>query len=263
MDKLIRQFIVIAKQHSLPVNFLEKITFTHYNFRKNANNNYVQTCMSLFDKLVPNWCSSINVTTAVANDLEYFVYSPLISEVVPSVGMLYHESTHAYFFLIQEGNPLILKYYPTAPQLIEAGFAYPLVNGKKADDPERIFTEAAASYIENRITKWLFAYTSLGHLLAKLSNSSNHITIREANKYLQHIIIKYNELKNYYGYQFSQFSFFEKKMQLSTTKPIMPKLKLFLDSNLLENKIPISFDTVIKFQNLIRKIKAKPPFTTQ
>jgi len=267
MDKIIHQFIIIAKRHDLPINFLERITLTHYNFRTGAHHNYVRTCINLFDKLFPNWCSSINVTAMVADDLEYFIRSPLISETIPSISMLYHEYTHAYFFLIQERNPLILKYHPTAPQLIEAGLAYykkaPLVNGKKANDPERILTEAAASYVENRIAKWLFAYTSLKHLLMKLNNPSHHITTKAANQYLQNTIIKYNELRSYYGYQFSKPSFFEKERQVSTTKPIMPKLKIFLDKNLLEHKIPPSFNSVIKFQNLIKAIKAKPPFATE
>ncbi len=267
MDRIIDNFIIAARKYGLPVNFITRVRKTRYNFRGDASENFAQKqCLWLLEKMRPATCSSVNLTPDVRESIETFTNRVSSKLDVTSISTLYHESTHAYFYLIQEQDPTLLKFHPTALKLIEEGIKYyekaPLVNGESADDPERVFMEAAATYVGSEIARWLITYELLNRLLERLNRpNAEMIPLHIARQILQKTIDRYNKPEGYYGYQNVYKWLWFGKQQVSTRKPIMPRLKIFLDTALLEHKIPPFFNSVQKFQEVMKAIKSKPPFS--
>jgi hypothetical protein len=194
MDRIIDNFIIAARKYGLPVNFITRVRKTRYNFRGDASENFARKqCLWLLEKMRPATCSSVNLIPDVRESIETFTNRASSKLDVTSISTLYHESTHAYFYLIQEPDPTLLKFHPTALKIIEEGIKYyekaPLVNGELADDPERVFMEAAATYVGSEIARWLIAYELLNRLLERLNRpDAEMIPLHIARQTLQKTI---------------------------------------------------------------------------
>ncbi|MCP4137523.1 MAG: DUF4157 domain-containing protein [bacterium] len=165
-----------------------------------------------------------------------------------SIGTLYHESVHAYLEMLSDEN--------RHTGIIKRGIQYykdaPLINGDKASDPARIFTEAAASYAGLRTAAWWRALSWLKYAIHDADTKQKAMQAielgrKDYNKSVKDRTVGYQESGGFLGY----FTY-----QNTTTKPISAELKQFVDSHILENKIPDTFDQVAVFKGMIAKIKS-------
>lgn len=146
------------------------------------------------------------------------------------IGTTYHESAHGYLDLMEND--------PKFKAFIEDGQKYyqnaPLENGQTVKDPNRVFHEAVAIYVENRIYTWLSTLNNL-----KMSSASNILNDKSFNR----IQRDYNRemAKEIFGYEQKYLGKWGE--QIHTTKPLSPEMKKFIDREILEGKIPDNFDS--------------------
>jgi hypothetical protein len=157
---------------------------------------------------------------------------------------VYHESTHAYVDL-KENEPKFKKF-------IADGIAYykdaPMEGGGKCSDPDRVFQEAIASYVADRVAGWWGCLNVLTWLALKkpadqsVRDGLKRLALKQPKRYDDSMA------ERVYGYQ-------EKSIvnsdQIATTKPISEAMKNFLDHEFLEDKIPDHFQSVARFRDLL------------
>jgi hypothetical protein len=162
---------------------------------------------------------------------------------------LYHEATHAYFD--------IMKDTPRIKALVRKGEEYyrgapTTVPGHEVQNPERVTQEAAGMYMEHRAASWWAAFEQLVLLGQKaIADSAAAATF---DWEVQSIAARYDQAmaKTRFGYEPAGK---DESTQIRVNKPIFPELKQFLDSELLEDKIPDLFHQVRYFQDLIYEVK--------
>jgi hypothetical protein len=168
-----------------------------------------------------------------------------------AIGTLYHEATHAYFDAHKDD--------PTVRELVERGTTYytgaPLTNGKKASDPSRIFQEAAASYVGERIASWLNTYTMLKGL-SERGNLTHAAVERVAKNYDRQMSDMSSES---FGYESSH----NLGPQVSVDKTLPDETKQFLDDTVLEGKIHDKFNDDPTFTDFVQKNVKEDEATTK
>ena len=165
-----------------------------------------------------------------------------ISDNSNKIGTLFHEATHAYLDIFQN--------HPGIQPHLQAGVEYytdaPLKNGDLVDDPERVFQEAAASYVGNKATAYAGAYGALQNLMRP------EIPADTIPEHIEIIKDGFNTkmADQTHGYEPTGIPFINEG-QVSTTRKISPELADFLDQQILKMRIPNDFDSVEQFQPLI------------
>jgi hypothetical protein len=172
--------------------------------------------------------------------------SPLLNRGASGIGTIYHESTHAWFQLKSKE--------PAVADIIRKGTAYyeraPLQGGAKADDPARVFNEAAASYVGGRVGNWWLSFQGLSFLAAA------HARRGDVQRFIAQQQRAYNRAmaERTFGYQDTGGLLGIGSQQTATTRQISDQLKRFLDETILDGTIPETFGEVTGFQRLISEI---------
>jgi hypothetical protein len=172
--------------------------------------------------------------------------APLGGREARAVATVYHEGTHAYFGLMKGVSPV--------KELVEEGIAYyqgaPLkgVPGGTVSQSERVVQEAAGMYVDNRVFGW---WTAFQHLA--FAGSGAGFDDAGFRKLIEIARDTYDRCgaERTVGYQHRWLA-----SQESVDKPIFPALKAFIDTRLLEGKVPDRFGEVVYFQQLIVALEA-------
>jgi hypothetical protein len=154
----------------------------------------------------------------------------------------YHESTHAYLYL-KKDDPLFKKFSADGQKYyVDA----PLENGKKSQDPERLFQEAVSAYIGNRAARWWATLENLS--IRTIEIAQGGVIDKDKMK------LGANKTRDTYNKDMKDliFGYEGSSPQVETTRPISAAMKQFIDTQILEGKIPDSFDRVNKFSQLYR-----------
>lgn len=217
-----RGFIVDAERWGLPVGLLRTVASSSYSYEFDS-----ETAVSPWTNTMSFQKSELDGVAKMSPDL------PLGEQT--SVLNIYHEATHAWFDLKEDE--------PRVKSLLAHGHTYydraPLTGGKAADDPDRVFQEAMASYVGHRAASWWAALEKMTIYGDKLVTATQVTTPRYL-KALKDARREYDADmgERVFGYQpegwFSD-------AQLETKKLISSRMKTFADTVLLENKIPDYF----------------------
>jgi hypothetical protein len=232
--KMYAAFIDNAEYYGLPVNFLKAVG-------KSAK------LKAIADNEIQNfatWFKTLNL-----QQTNYEVLAELNFDLHPgaavAINPAYHESTHAYLYLKKndaafkqfsaEGE----KYYTDAP----------LQDGTKCKDPERVFQEAASTYVGDHAASWWAAFESLSRLTIAVAHGNN---VKQDQRALEA-----NKVRDKYNNVMKQpiFGYSEKgSHQVNTTRPLSQQMKQFIDTQILEDKIPDDFDKGNKLSQLYKDL---------
>jgi hypothetical protein len=225
-----RNFIADAARYGMPVKFLEEVAKA-YTIKEVAADE---------DNVTKPWTSTIGFRPGVLTDDSLNAANAGMSSEASTV---YHESTHAYL------RGLMLKQEPFKTMITDGIKHYTgalTTDGKANSDPERVFHEAAAEYVDNRMGTWWSAFTTLTTYAATAKLTTPRID-QQRKEYDANIA------RRTFGY--SEEGFLTKK-QTNTTEPMTLAMKTFLDHELLEDKIPERFDDVVAFQDIIKRARS-------
>jgi hypothetical protein len=235
-----KQTIAYASELGLPTKFLEAV-LSQYSIREtsNVNTDFTEPKMN-------NMYLKADTIETLENLEKLKTWSPEASRALDSI---YHESTHAYMAM--------MKNSPEFQEMISRGRAYyvraPLQEGLfTAKNPERVFQEAVGEYVGNRVFIWWSAY---GLVLLAISKAGE-MPERAANL-LQKARTEYDEsaAKRVFGYE--EQGLFSRERH--TSKGLSDELKTFLDSGILEGKLPDRFDDIALFKKLLRDANVPMP----
>ncbi len=223
----------------LPVSMLETVSSSNVTF------NYSQELA--IANLSPGDRAHYNTAT---NEL-FVSYTDLAEQKEisdgSSIGTLFHESVHAWFDVntdnaeVKQLSESGAKYYENAPLLPPPGSSGQQV----ASDHERVFQEAAATYVEFRVTEWLTTYESLQKMLEDPAIAEG------SDGDLKEVMDRYNRRvgRQDFGYEENW-----RGTQFPTTKPISEELRTYLDQVILEGKMPSTFDEDQILKGMAEKI---------
>jgi hypothetical protein len=188
---------------------------------------------------------SINLEASTSEELEKYL-SPQ-GKVGESIALmnLYHECTHAFLMNLGRDEQLA--------KVVRRGISYyknaPMDKGRRtASDPERVFHEAAASYVGHRVQVYWSALESLvpdGQATLASAPQAGRI-----GKFLDRV----EKTRQRYDSDISERVFgYEPQdgRESETTKAISPELKAYLDARVLEGEMPDHFDEVPAFQRIV------------
>lgn len=232
--KMYAAFIDNAEYYGMPVTFLKAVG-------KSA------TLDAIADNKIQHfttWINTLNLRQTTYEALAELNVVKHHGDAAAIVGA-YHESTHAYLYLKRhdaafkqfssEGE----KYYTDAP----------MEDGTKCKDPEKLFQEAASSYVGDRAAGWWNTLDWLSRLTIAAAQGNN---VRQDKKLLDanKVRDRYNDVmkQRVFGYNG------EAPNQVDTTRPLSQQMKQFIDTQILEDKIPDDFDKVNNFSQLYRDI---------
>jgi hypothetical protein len=226
-------FIDNAAKYGMPVKFLRTVLANYHIKIINSGDDNVQPTLD-----------TMSLSRDTMDTVENF--SPLLP-FGESAGIqtIFHESTHAYFDLESKD--------PNTAKIIETGQQHykdaPLKMGKVADDPNRVFQEAAASYVGHRVVSWWQIFEMLSMA------ASGEIPSDAIAEWVEDAKKQYNEKmsRQIFGYQETGGFFGFGTSQTETTRALPDSLRIFLDTRLLEGKIPNEFEQVSGFQELVRQ----------
>jgi hypothetical protein len=150
----------------------------------------------------------------------------------PQISTLYHESTHAYLDMKKADAEF--------KRFIDDGLAYykdaPLRDGSTGTDPERLLTEAAATYVGHRTSTWWGALEFLTIITVGIATGENR-NLGKAKIFANKSRDEYDSYmrERVFGYEMHGGE------QVETSRQITAPMKEFLDSKILEDKIPDAF----------------------
>lgn len=233
-----------VESHKLPTEFMKKVYENYSFFSLSQENDYINPYLNYMN------LTQDTLDDALKGSGEEVPRKPING--APGIGTIYHESTHAYLDLMEDD--------PEFENFIERGEAYykdaPLRDGTFADDPERVFQEAAASYVGTRVSNWWSAYEMLS-ILAKKKKSRN-ISDKEidiCSRSIDRIIENYNgTASDSYGYQEKGDFLGYGSHQVETDRKMSPDMIDFLEEKFLEDGIPRDFEDEVIFRNLVGEI---------
>lgn len=230
-------FVTNAERYGLPVRFLRRVGRDYdISFGSSSAVNYWLNTMTLEE-------TDLRSASQMAPDLP-------IGEA-SSIRTIYEEATHAYLDLVSNEQRFSL--------FIAAGERHyrgaPMTGGKITTDPGRVFQEAAANYVANRAATWWSTFESLS-IYASLASRDPAAAgrLRQMNSFAR--------LRNDYNRQMAAvvFGYSEEggflgigSEQVETTRAMTNQMKIFLDHELLEDKIPDRFEAIAGFQQLLNR----------
>jgi hypothetical protein len=165
-----------------------------------------------------------------------------LDQVGGSAGIetLYHEATHAWFDLhardltVRRLMGLGEHHYENAP----------VRGGSTTSDPSRMLQEAAGMYVGHRAKTWWVAYDMLTAMRAR-----NMLTPEQVAR----LRAEYNRgmAERVFGYSMEGGILGIGGEQKETSMPMASEVVTFLDRELLEGRIPHTFDEVQTFHQII------------
>jgi len=224
-------FVRNAERYGLPVRFLRRVG-RDYDISFGSSS------------AVNTWLNSM---TLEDRDLES------ASQMAPALPMgegsavrtIYEEATHAYLDLLSDE--------PRFSHFISAGERHyqgaRTAGGTVTTDPGRVFQEAAANYVAHRAATWWSSFESLSiYTSTAASDPAAAGRLRQMNAF--------ERLRDDYNQQMAQvvFGYSEEGGFLGIgARAMSGDMKDFLDHELLEDKIPDTFDAVAGFQTILNQ----------
>ena len=233
-----QQLIAEAERYGLPVQAL-KLVAKSYSFREGGDDDYIKPLWDLMN-LRADTLDKVGGLRATG---------PKSIMAGSGLATVYHESTHAWLDVtasekltkeaIAEGE----RHYQAAP----------LVGGRTGDNADRLLTEAAGEYVGHRVAAWWAAFNRLSLAAA------GEVPADKIEDWIEETRSQYDSEMNErtFGYEMEGGLFGVGGEQVHTTKPMSDKLKSFLDSSVLENKIPERFDDVSGFPALMEAARGR------
>jgi len=225
-DRAARQgfvdFIVRAEHFGLPVGMLRDVARSDYTYRQGGPTS------------VSPWLDTMTFEPADLASVANMSPSKPRKEA-RGVQTIYHEATHAWLdvkkdtaevrVLRQQG----LEYYKEAP--LTAG---------RADDPERIFEEAIASYVGHRTAAYWQALEELTIISDTLTTKPTPDAQARILAHAKTVRATYERLmgERVFGYQTPGWW---SSQQIYTKRIVSSQIKTFADTRLLENRLPDQF----------------------
>ncbi len=215
---LYRAFIANAEFYGMPVTFLRAVG-KGYTFQGTA------TAGPFADEAANVFLNTITLRSDTYDALADLDIEKPFGEAT-ALQTVYHESTHAYLDLMEND--------PKFAAFIKEGVSYytgaPLKGGGVSRTPDRLFQEAVASYVGNRVASWWLAFEVLTSLASAPRTDQG---VRER--------LKRRALKSQTDYDKAMadrdFGYEEKSWhssdQIETAKPISEHLRTFLDHELI------------------------------
>lgn len=229
-------FIIDAEKYGLPVSFMKRVGREYrISYGSDAVFYYLNS-MFLEEE-------TLNRVRKMSPDKPYGEGT--------GIYLIYEESTHAYLDLVSDE--------PKYKQFIARGKTYyqgaPIKGGRKTTDPDRVFNEAAASYVGSRVATWWSAFEMLSLYISKAS--SNPTKAESIKKKLPEVRDDYNRRMADVVFGYSEEGGFLGigSKQMETTRPMNTDMKAFLDHEILEDKIPDRFEQVNGFQQMLSKAR--------
>jgi hypothetical protein len=232
------RFVEQVDSYEMPARFL-RVVAKKYTFGETSGISYTNT-----------WLNTMDINESQLASLKSgFRPGGTLGEST-MILTLYHESTHAYLDLKENEQKF--------KEFIRDGTAYyrlaPLQGGGTADDPDRIFQEAAASYVAHRAATWYGAYDEIesyreGTDEKTWEGHGDKAFYDRVETRVRKIPGEYDQAMRdrMFGYQ-------EKRgVQVSTTQGISARIKAFCDDEILEGKIP---DYFVKSEFLERRYES-------
>jgi hypothetical protein len=233
----------------LPVQMLRDVRRSGYEISGGASEDHVSP-----------WFNKLSLRDETWEQLRTFDLGSDIF-VIGSVGTLYHEATHAWMDLnsrradVTALRELSRIYYSDSPLVDfrdkQVGYA---------DDPNRIFEEAAAAYVDHRMEVWLRTFKVL-EILARDPEVRTEFIADQLAK----IQADYDSqmADHVFGYEMEGGILGFGGMQAATTLPIRDDLRQFLNIELLERRIVDNFEDDEVFRTLrseaARRIPVEQP----
>lgn len=180
------------------------------------------------------------------------IWDMLVEKYVETaIPRLYHEFTHAWLDRQRDKDTSVAK-------ITQDGIAYytgaPLEDGTTADDTPRVFTEALATYVEERIAQYCHAARWVVKALIEERGAN-----RETQQYMKGFMYPRLET-NALGYQ-ERYSIdlhvgptWIKSRQVRTTKPMFDQFTNYCDNVILEGKVgytPLQSATLRSLRNTL------------
>jgi len=169
---------------------------------------------------------------------------------VSSTGSLIHEATHAYLDAKKEDK----EYADFIAKGVEHYRNAALKGGGTATDPERIFQEAVASYVQWRISAYASARDQLQTYSQLAATGDYAVSAEKFKSMLDDVAREYDasQADFTFGYQ-DKFL----KGQVDTTREISPEMRAFIDTKILEGKIPDRFSDSNELTGLQESIRER------
>ena len=221
------RFVQQADGYGMPARFL-RLVATKYTFDETSGDvSYANT-----------WLNTMNFDKADLASLKSgFRPGGTLGEA-STIQTIYHESTHAYLDLKENERKF--------KEFIREGIAYyrgaPLQGGGVADDPDRVFQEAAASYVGHRGATWYSTYDLIEVYRESVDERTwdgrgNKDFYDNMEKLARKIPDEYDTAMRdrVFGYEEIRGN------QVETTKAISARIKAFCDDEILEGKISDTF----------------------
>lgn len=215
-------FIARAERFGLPVGMLREVGRSNYTYKQGSSTS------------VSPWFDTMTFEPA---DLA------AVANMSPSkprkegrgVETIYHEATHAWLDIKKDAAEVKAlrehgrEYYKNAP--LTAG---------RADDPERVFDEAVASYVGHRTSTYWQALEELTIISDTLATKPAPDAQARIVKQAKTVRAAYERLmgERVFGYQTPGWWSSE---QIYTKKIVSSRIKTFADTQLLESKLPDQF----------------------
>lgn len=254
IKRIIEQSVARLEQYSMPVGYLKKVLH-EYSFGYTRGVDHVNPLFNTFN-LQPSTLDNLKAIKIGG--------TAIVVGESSSIQTLYHEAVHAYLDLKSE-TPIVAR-------LVREGSDYyhnaPLLGGEIASNGYRLFHEAIASYVGHRAATWYGTFDDIERyreLVAKRTwEGASNDWFDRVEALIRKIPNEYNREMNEkkFGYEYRGWIGFRR--QVSTTKDISSAIKSYCDSELLEFRIPNSFnhshflkqkyDSLIKFLNDSRHI---------
>ena len=246
INEIVDGAISVLERRGFPVKFLRDIRKHNYKFSQQEGSSEPYTS-PWFDKIV-----------LPTSDVEH-LKSMTSKKVWPSraIGTLYHESVHAYLSS-HSRDPMVAGLKTLACLDYNGSSLTSSPNGTTpvgvADDPERIFTEAAAEYVESRVSAWWNTFA-----LLTVYAQDKDVKVELLEEELRKLESSYNEgmKSRVFGYEDEGGPF--NRQHAWTTVPIRQELKRFLDLTILEGRIQDIFRDDPTFRELSQTVERRIP----
>ena len=171
---------------------------------------------------------------------------------VTSMQTLFHESTHAYLDQLNKSNNE--EYHKIHDEAVEYYKSGILKDNTKVTDPERVFQEAAATYVASRTDNYLNTYNEikLQNLLFKKGKIDFETYQRKVDVIGKRYDAELSDLTQ--GYQ-EKGVFNNEQVEVKT--PMPQTLKTFLDTHILGPALTNRFENNQRLQSLVLKNEKK------
>lgn len=229
-------FIANAERYGLPVRFLRHVA-RRYTIDYGSSDE------------VNAFFNEMTLEEQTLRSVEGMSPAPPFGEA-SGIRTIYEESAHAFIDLM-ENDPRFKAFISAGERHYKGA---PVSGRRVTSDPERVFNEAAANYVAHRVASWWTAFKNLSIYIAMSAASPVQARrIRERGVF-ERVRNDYNRAmaEVVFGYSMEGGFLGIGSEQAETSLPMTREMKVFLDRELLEGRIPDRFEQVAGFQRMLR-----------